>query len=223
MRKDVLRVNIDKWWFRSSGAGWRPGLYEWFFRSTRMGSTLRTREEEITYGFLETVLDSDQSVLEFGPGTGYYTVPLARRCARMVTIEVSETMQEYLLERLGEEGLENVETRLGRLQDRVDPAEKFDGVLAMGPLFYVRDLEKGLAALEAALKPGGWTIFTVPMRTPEGWLHALSELVARRRVYLRSPEETVKLAKKVGLEVEESGKVGTGRRGLTFVVRARRA
>jgi 2-polyprenyl-3-methyl-5-hydroxy-6-metoxy-1,4-benzoquinol methylase len=116
-----------------------------------------------------------------------------------------------------------VETRLGRLQDRVNPAEKFDGVLAMGPLFYVRDLEKGLAALEAALKPGGWTIFTVPMRTPEGWLHALSELVARRRVYLRSPEETVKLAKKVGLEVEESGKVGTGRRGLTFVVRARRA
>jgi cyclopropane fatty-acyl-phospholipid synthase-like methyltransferase len=223
MRKDVLRVNIDKWWFRSSGAGWRPGLYEWFFRSTRMGSTLRTREEEITYGFLETVLDPDQSVLEFGPGTGYYTVPLARRCARMVTIEVSETMQEYLLERLGEEGLENVETRLGRLQDRVDPAEKFDGVLAMGPLFYVRDLEKGLAALEAALKPGGWTIFTVPMRTPEGWLHALSELVARRRVYLRSPEETVKLVKKVGLEVEESGKVGTGRRGLTFVVRARRA
>src|SRR5215213_7894041 len=116
MRKDVLRVNIDKWWFRSSGAGWHPGLYEWFFRSTRMGSTLRTREEEITYGFLETVLDPDQSVLEFGPGTGHYTVPLARRCARMLTVEVSETMQEHLRGRLAEEGLENVETRLGRLQ-----------------------------------------------------------------------------------------------------------
>lgn len=216
-------MNIEKWWFRSSGAGWRPGLYEWFFRSTRMGSTLRTREEEITYGFLETVLDPDQSVLEFGPGTGHYTVPLARRCARVVTVEISEAMQEYLLGRLREEGLENVETLLGRLQDRVGAAERFDGVLAMGPLHYVRDLEEGLAALEATLKPGGWTIFTVPLMTPEGWLHALNELIARRRVYLRSPEETVKLAKKVGLEVEGSGKVGTGRRGLTFVVRARRA
>ena len=188
-----------------------------------MGAMLRTREEEITYGFLETVLDPDQSVLEFGPGTGNYTVPLARRCARMVTVEVSETMQEHLRGRLAEEGLENVETRLGRLEDRVDPAERFDGVLAMGPLHYVRDLEEGLAALRAALKPGGWTIFTVPLTTPEGWLHALNELVARRRVYLRSPEETVRVAKTAGLEVTGTGKSGTGRRGLTFVIRARRA
>jgi cyclopropane fatty-acyl-phospholipid synthase-like methyltransferase len=216
-------VDIGKLWFRSSGAGWRPGLYEWFFRSTRMGSTLRTREEEITYGFLETVLDPEQSVLEFGPGTGNYTVPLACRCARMVTVEVSETMQAHLQGRLSEEGLANVETRLGRLEDRIDPAERFDGVLAMGPLHYVRDMEEGLAALGAALKSGGWTIFTVPMRTPEGWLHALNEFVARRRVYLRSPEDAVAVARKVGLEVTGTGKVGTGRRGLVFVVRARRA
>jgi len=184
---------------------------------------LRTREEEITYGFLETVLEPDRSVLEFGPGTGNYTAPLARRCARMVTVEVSETMQEHLRGRLAEEGLENVEIRLGRLEDRVDPAERFDGVLAMGPLHYVRDLKEGLAALRAALKPGGWSIFAVPLMTPEGWLHALNELVARRRVYLRSPEETVQVAKTAGLEVTGTGKSGTGRRGLTFVVRARRA
>jgi 2-polyprenyl-3-methyl-5-hydroxy-6-metoxy-1,4-benzoquinol methylase len=221
IRKDVFRVDIGKRWFRCSGAGWHPGLYEWFFESTRMGSKLRTREEELVYGFLGNVLGSDQSILEFGPGTGHYTVPLARRCARVVTVEVSETMQEYLRERLDREGLVNVETRPGRLQDGVDATEKFDGVLVMGPLFYVRDLEEGLTVLKAALKPGGWTIFTVPMQTPEGWLHALNELVARRRVYLRSPEETIEMAKKIGLKVEGTGKVGTGRRGLTLVVRAR--
>jgi len=52
-------------------------------------------------------------------------------------------------------------------------------------------------------------------------LHALNELVARRRVYLRSPEETIEMAKKIGLKVEGAGKVGTGRRGLTLMVRAR--
>ncbi len=186
-----------------------------------MGSTLRTREEEIVYSFLGTVLEPDQSILEFGPGTGNYTVPLAPRCSRIVTVEVSEAMQEYLRRRLSREGLENVETRLGRLEDTVNTSEEFDGVLAIGPLFYVRDLQDGLTALKEALKPGGWAIFNVPLRTPEGWLHALNELIARRRVYLRSPEETMKLAKKVGLEVEGSGKVGTGRRGLTLVVRAR--
>lgn len=214
-------MDLGKWWFRSSGAGWRPGLYEWFFERTRMGSTLRTREEEVVYGFLGNVLKPDHAVLEFGPGTGNYTVPLARRCARMVTVEVSEAMQEHLQGRVLHEGLTNVETRLGRLEDGAGAAGKFDGVLAMGPLFYVRDLEKGLRALAAALEPGGWTVLTVPLPTPEGRWHALNELVARRRVYLRSPEETVRLAKRAGLEVERTSTVGASRKGLTFVVLAK--
>lgn len=186
-----------------------------------MGTTLRTREEEIIYSLLGDVLEPEHSVLEFGPGTGNYTVPLARRCARVVTVEPSESMQEHLQGLLLREGLTNVETRFGRLEDGVVKTESFDGALALGPLFYVGDLEEGLSTLTAALKPGAWTIFTVPMLTPEGLLHSLSELTARRRVYLRSPEETVKVAKKIGLKVEESGTVGVSRRALTLVIRAR--
>ena len=216
-------MNVSKWWFQSSGAGWHPGLYEWFFRNTRRGAALRAQDEELVYEFLGAILEPNHSVVEFGPGTGNYTVPLSRRCARVVTVEPSEAMQEYLRRRLDQEGLTNVEARLGRLQDGVNTTEKFDGALAMGPLYYVQDFKEGLLALTAALKPGGWAIFNVPLLTPEGWFQVLNELAARRRVYLRSAEETVKLAEEIGLKVERSGTVGTSRRGLSLVVQARGA
>src|SRR5215210_3793344 len=116
---------------------------------------------------LATVLKTDHSILEFGPGTGNYTVPLAYRCALMTTIEISEEMNRYLRERLLREGLTNAETRLGRVEDGVGTAEKFDGALALGPFFYVRDLEEGLLTLASALRPGGWAVFGVPLLTPE--------------------------------------------------------
>jgi cyclopropane fatty-acyl-phospholipid synthase-like methyltransferase len=213
-------VNVGEWWFRSGGEGWYPGLYEWFFRNTRRGTALRAREEELVYGMLATLLEPEHSVVEFGSGTGNYTVPLARRCADLVATEVSEEMHEYLRERLLREGLANVETRPGRVEDGGGAVEKFDGALALGPLFYVRNLEEGLRAMASTLKPGGWAVFSVPLLTPEGCFFSLNELVARRRVYLRSPEETAKTAERAGLRVECTGVVGTSCRGLTLVVQA---
>lgn len=216
-------MNMGKWWFRPSGEGWHPGLYEWFFGSTRRGSLLRAREEKVIYDFLESVLRPDHTILEFGPGTGNYTVPLARRCAKMVAVEPSETMQRCLQRRLDREDLTNVEIRSGYLQDPIDTTEKFDGVLAIGPLFYIRDLTEGLLALTAAVKAGGWSIFAVPLLTAEGRFQVLSELAARRRIYLRSPEETVALAEGIGLKVERSDTVGTSKRGLSLLVQAHRS
>lgn len=214
-------MNVSERWFRSSGEGWYPSLYEWFFSNTRRGTTLRAQEEEIVYDMLATALRPDHLVVEFGSGTGNYTVPVARRCAGVVAVEVSEAMNGYLRERLLRDGPTNVEIRLGRIEDGAGTAESFDGALAMGPLFYVRDLEEGLRVLAAALKPGGWTIFGVPLLTSEGRIFTVNELVARRRVYLRSSGETMRSAERAGLEVQRSGIVGTSRKGLTFVVEAR--
>jgi cyclopropane fatty-acyl-phospholipid synthase-like methyltransferase len=213
-------VNLGEWWFRSGGEGWYPGLYEWFFSNTRRGTALRAREEEIVYEMLATILEPDHSVVEFGSGTGNYTVPLARRCAGMVAIEVSEEMHGYLRKRLYRKGLANVETRQGRMEDGGGAVEKFDGALALGSLFYVRNFEEGLRAMALTLKPGGWAVFSVPLLTPEGRFFSLNELVARRQVYLRSPEETVRSAKRAGLRVKRTGVVGTSWRGLTLVVQA---
>ena len=111
-----------------------------------------------------------------------------------------------------------MEVRQGRVEDGA--AGKFDGALAMGPFFYVRDLEDGLRALASALKPGGWAIFGVPLPTTEGRIFAANETLARRRVYLRPPGETLESVERAGLKVEQTGAVGTSREGLTLVIQA---
>jgi SAM-dependent methyltransferase len=206
-------------WFQPNQTGWNPLSYEWYF-GTPLGAAIRAREEEAVYGFLGEVMEPYHSVLEVGSGTGNYTVPLARRCAKMVAIEPSPEMLQYLRERLDREGLTNVETRPGRLPDGLETPEKFDVMLAIGILNYVEELEESLRVLVSTLKPGGWAVFNVPLTTAEGRIYALQELVGRRQINSLSPEEITTLAGRVGLQVETTAPAGLSKGGLTLVVGA---
>jgi SAM-dependent methyltransferase len=210
---------MRKLWFRPAQAGWNPLSYEWYF-STPMGAPIRAREEEAVYRFLEVVMEPHHSILEVGCGTGNYTVPVAHRCAKMVAIDASPEMLQYLRERLLREGLANVETRLGQLPDGLGTLKKFDGTLAVGVLNYAEDLEDALRSLTSALKPGGWTIFNVPILTAEGRIYALTEMLNRRRINILSHERIVALAESIGLQVEMTVPAGLSQGGLTLVVGA---
>jgi 2-polyprenyl-3-methyl-5-hydroxy-6-metoxy-1,4-benzoquinol methylase len=185
-----------------------------------MGAAIRAREEEAVFRFLEVVMEPYHSILEVGCGTGNYTVPVARRCAKMVAIDASPEMLQYLRERLLREGLANVETRLGQLPDGLKTPKKFDGTLAVGVLNYVEDLEEALRSLTSALRPGGWTIFNVPLLNTEGRIYVLTEMLNRRRINILSLEKIIALAERVGLQVEMTVPAGLSQDGLTLVVGA---
>jgi cyclopropane fatty-acyl-phospholipid synthase-like methyltransferase len=206
-------------WFKPVRAGWDPHFFERYFE-TPLGAAIRAREEEAVYDFLGSVMEPDHSILEIGPGTGTYTVPMARRCAEVVAIDSSPEMLCYLRKRVFREGLENVEVRPGQLPGRLEALGEFDGALAIGILNYAEDLEKSLRALTSALKPGGWAVFNAPVPTIEGRIYALTELVNRRRVYLLSADEIVNTAKRAGLRVENAASAGLSQGGLTLVIGA---
>jgi ubiquinone/menaquinone biosynthesis C-methylase UbiE len=206
-------------WFLPNYAGWKPHLYERYF-DTSLGAVQRSREEATIFDFLGDVLELSHDVLEVGCGTGNYTVPVARRCARMVAVDASPEMLSYARARLDKEGLTRVETRLERLPDRPGPSRSFDGALAIGILNYVHDLEGALRSLTSVLKPGGWTIFNVPLRTAEGRIYSLAEFFLRRRIHLYSVSEIVKLGKRLGLQIEGIATAGLSPGGITVVVGA---
>jgi SAM-dependent methyltransferase len=175
---------------------------------------------EAVYGLLGGVMEPHHSVLEIGCGTGNYTLPLARRCLKVVAVDSSPEMLQYLRECFDREGLTNVETRLGWLPGGIEASREFDGALAIGVLNYVDGLEESLQTLVSALKPGGWAIFNVPLTTVEGRIYTLQELVGRRRINSLSPEEVIALTKKVGLRIQRTAPAGLSRSGLTLVVGA---
>ena len=137
-------------WFVPDYVGWDPRSFERYF-GTPLGASIRRREEAAVYDFLGTTLEPGHLVLEVGCGTGNYTVPVARRCARVVAIDSSPEMLGYLGERLDREGLHNVEVRSGRLPESVVSLDGFDGALVVGVLNYVRDLGDSLRSLSPRL------------------------------------------------------------------------
>ncbi len=191
-------MNSGDLWYRPGGTGWSPALYDWFFGRTRRGIALRAGEEAVVYRMLGGRVGRTATIVEYGPGTGHYTLPLARRCARLVAVEPSSSMRGHLRERLQREGIRNVEIRSGLLEDGLGGDERFDGALAIGPLYYARDLPAALSTLAAGLKPGGWSVFSVPLRTPEGAFQLVNELLVRRRIFLRHPGDATLATRQAG-------------------------
>lgn len=207
-------------WFLPDCVGWSPRGYEALFRWAPWATRVRCREEAAVLTLLDSVVARGQRILEVGPGTGHYTLALARRCASVVAAEPSAAMREYLLARLARAGIDNVQVRAARLPGPLADDTPFDGVLAVGVLNYVPELAASLRSLVAAMQPGGWAILTFPLRSAEGRLYALAELVSRRRVYLTTPKEAAALARQVGLQVQASLTAGNTPHGLTLVSRA---
>src|SRR5213592_4016029 len=56
---------------------------------------------------------SGERVLEVGPGTGHYTLPVARRVARLDAFDLQPEMLRTVERRAAREGIENIATRQG--------------------------------------------------------------------------------------------------------------
>jgi SAM-dependent methyltransferase len=203
-------------------AGWHPELYERWFTWNPMQAALRRREQGAVLGALEGLAQGSDRVLEVGCGTGAYTLALARRCRRVVAVDASSDMLDYLDRRLRREGVSNVETRIGTLPGRLPVDGGYDGVLAVGVLNYLPDLDAALRALAGALRPGGWAVVTAPLRSPGGWLYRVGEALTRRRVALRSEGAVRSAARGAGLRAVHLSSAGFSRRGFLLVLAARR-
>jgi SAM-dependent methyltransferase len=210
-------------WFIADTAGWHPELYERWFTWNPMQAALRRREQAAVLGAVDGLAQASDRVLEVGCGTGAHTIGLARRCRRVVAVDASAEMLAYLERRLRREAISNVATRPGRLPDGLPADGGYDGVLAVGVLNYLPDLDAALRALAETLRPGGWAVVTMPRNSPGGWLYRVGETLTRRRVSLRSEAAVCAAAVRAGLAPARLTSAGFSRRGFLLVLAARRA
>lgn len=96
-------------------------------------------------------------VVDLGCGSGQLTLPLARRAAGVIAVDVSQAMVTNLLIRASEEGASNVEARVGAIETlQLEPAS-VDLVVSNYALHHLRDPDKAEVVARAArwLRPGG--------------------------------------------------------------------
>lgn len=205
------------------GGAWsQPRLQEWWLTTNPGTAELRWREEQAVLAAVRAHISPDDRVLELGCGSGWYTVPLARNCRRVVAIDRSPAMLRYLSTRLFREGLGGVEVRRGEFPGCLEREPAADGVAAVGLLDYMPDLEAALRGMSGALRPGGWLVATVPHATSSGRLSVAVGRLLGRRVRAVTEARMRDALRAAGLEVVSIRAAGLTRSGRTLVASARR-
>lgn len=114
----------------------------------------------ITRSRLRETLDPvpGEQVLEIGPGTGYYSLDLARAVApdgRLDILDIQPEFLDHVMERAREAQLGNVHPTEGDAQSLPFEGATFDACVLVTVLGEIPDQEAGLREIERVLRPGG--------------------------------------------------------------------
>jgi ubiquinone/menaquinone biosynthesis C-methylase UbiE len=99
-----------------------------------------------------------ERILEIGPGTGLFSVPVARRLVPGGTLDVFDVQQlmlDHTLRVGAANKVRNIVATRGDVRRLPYPESTFDGALMMSVLSEITNHEAALGELRRVLKPGG--------------------------------------------------------------------
>jgi ubiquinone/menaquinone biosynthesis C-methylase UbiE len=114
----------------------------------------------ITRERLRSVLEPSpgERLLEVGPGTGYYTLPVAEWLepgGRLDVLDVQQEMLDHTLHRAREAGIENIAPTRADARETPFPDDTFDGAYLVTVLGEIPDQDAALRELRRVVRPGG--------------------------------------------------------------------
>jgi ubiquinone/menaquinone biosynthesis C-methylase UbiE len=114
----------------------------------------------ITRERLRSILEpaAGERVLEVGPGTGYYTLPVAGWLGpegRLDVLDVQQEMLDHTLRRAAEEGIANIEPVRADAREMPYPDDTFDAAFLVTVLGEIPDQDAALRELRRVVKPDG--------------------------------------------------------------------
>jgi ubiquinone/menaquinone biosynthesis C-methylase UbiE len=114
----------------------------------------------ITRERLRSVLDpaGGERVLEVGPGTGYYSLPVARwlgPSGRLDVLDIQQEMVDHTLRRASAEGIANIVGERGDARAMPYEDSSFDAAYLVTVLGEIPDQEAALRELRRVVKPNG--------------------------------------------------------------------
>lgn len=101
---------------------------------------------------------SGERLLELGPGTGVYTLPVARAIAptgQVEAIDIQQEMLDALARRAHLHGLDNIRPRCGTAPALPYDDASFDGAFLVTVLHEIPDQNAALGELARVVKPDG--------------------------------------------------------------------
>src|SRR5436190_2004116 len=120
---------------------------------SRLSDHLNRRDQEFF-----TLLEAKLTRLEVGPGTGYYSLPVAEWIGPQGSLDILDLQQEMLdhtLRRAAEAGIANLAPTRADATAMPFADDSFDGAYLVTVLGEVPDQEAALRELKRVARPGG--------------------------------------------------------------------
>jgi ubiquinone/menaquinone biosynthesis C-methylase UbiE len=149
----------------------------------------------ITRARLREILEPEpgERVLEVGPGTGYYALPVAGWLlpgGRLDVLDVQQEMIDHTMRRAAEEGIENIEPVRSDARAMPYPDDSFDAAFLVTVLGEIPDQGAALRELRRVVKPGG--------RIVVGELFGDPHMVTHHALRERASEAGLSVERKLG-------------------------
>jgi SAM-dependent methyltransferase len=114
----------------------------------------------ITHERLRSVLEpaAGERVLEVGPGTGYYALPVARWLepnGRLDVLDIQQAMLDHTMRRAAAEGIETIAGVCADAREMPYEDDSFDAAYLVTVLGEIPDQSAALRELRRVVKPGG--------------------------------------------------------------------
>ena len=131
----------------------------------------------ITHARLREILEprAGERLLEVGPGTGYYSLPVAGWLSPGGSLDVVDVQQEMLdhtLSRAGKEGIGNITPARADARELPFADDTFDGAYLVTVLGEIPDQDAALRELRRVVRPGGRIVIGELFGDPHMVTHA---------------------------------------------------
>jgi len=148
---------------------WR-NLFHWFFLATLLCAGCAGLKQCAYEGLSRDEWQQPQRVIQslqilpgatiadLGAGSGYFTFLLAQAAGptgKVYAVDIDNDMTELVARKAKEQGLQNVEVILAKLNDSLLPEGRVDLIFTSNTYHHIENRVAYFAALRKALRPGG--------------------------------------------------------------------
>jgi len=140
------------------------------FLADLIDNPLRRRIQPADETALRHGIEPGMTVLEVGPGNGYYTLATARRLGaegRLVTVDIEPKMIERVQQRMAEEGVENVDARVADVYDLPFDDDTFDVIYMIAVIGEIPVPARAMMEFQRVLTPAGTLVFSELLMDPD--------------------------------------------------------
>lgn len=180
----------------NTAAGYEKLLEAPFTRKIR-----RDEAKALTLLFKENLCKED-TVLEIGAGTGYYSITIASMVKHLTALEPALGMARQLREKAAEHNVSNIDL-YEEYFELFTPGDGFDHVIALGVLDYLANphvfIERCVSLSRKKF------IFTVPNKGFWTLFYKLGALVHKTKIYRYSKKDLEQMFPNSMLQIDDAG------------------